>query len=455
MNIRLNLLILFLLSPSACTQASRGLSVQSNSVQSNYGSEVPRSQIPNSQISKERQIIIYVNGGQRISVPTNQTEVGILWSAPNNLVQHANYSKLLKSNYLPNSFLGEISELEALLASHYLEQLLNKNNATTRRVAKRAESYLPYIIEEIEKRGLPIELAALPMIESAYIPNAVSHAGAAGLWQIMPLTGKDLGLEVSNQSDERFHFEKSTQAALNHLEMLYASFNDWPLAISAYNCGEGRLRRALKISETNNLVDLLNYCKTMPPRKSPLSAETQRYVPQFIAASISLKSIGVLPNTGTRIVQDNQAITASETRTTGNTRPQGDTQGVSKASATSETPKNNTRTTGNVTTTNKKIRKSTTPTEVKTSIAQKTNVTRVNDAQTADKTRANGSQKASATRVNKTTTGATTKRTNAMRTNENINTATPKQKPLQLQGDYNIPSTNTQPQIRKMVKQNK
>ncbi len=286
MLIRCSIFIFILFLFSACTQTSSHSSMQRHS-----------NHVPKSQISETRQVKIITNGGQKIIVPTQKTEVGILWSPPNESTKNIRYAELLDNSYLSNSIIGQIGELETLLASRYLDQLLNKNELLTRKVAKRAMSYLPYIIEEIEKRGLPLELAALPMIESAYISNAVSHAGAAGLWQIMPLTGKELGLEVSRSNDERFNFQKSTKAALDYLEILYKRFNDWPLALSAYNCGPARLTRALRISNTNNLIDLLDYCKKSPKSTSPLKAETQRYVPQFIAAMLALKEIGVLSNT--------------------------------------------------------------------------------------------------------------------------------------------------------------
>ncbi len=145
-------------------------------------------------------------------------------------------------------------------------------------VAARAEFYLHYIVEEVEKRGLPIELALLPLVESTMNPFATSSESAAGLWQIMPATGKHLGLEQDWWYDGRRDLRDSTRAALDYLEMLHASFDDdWMLALAAYNSGKGRVLRAQKKSRQQGRPT--DYWSLELPR------ETRKYVPRLIALS--------------------------------------------------------------------------------------------------------------------------------------------------------------------------
>ena len=143
-------------------------------------------------------------------------------------------------------------------------------------VAGRAELYLYYIVEEVERRGLPMELALLPLVESTLNPFATSSERAAGLWQIMPATGKYLGLEQDWWYDGRRDIRDSTRVALDYLESLYAEFdNDWMLALAAYNSGKGRVGRARRANEAAGKPT--NYWSLSLPR------ETRHYVPRLIA----------------------------------------------------------------------------------------------------------------------------------------------------------------------------
>ena len=136
--------------------------------------------------------------------------------------------------------------------------------------------YFPIFEEALEREGLPMELKYLPVIESALRPNAISKAGASGLWQIMPKTAKGLGLEVNSLVDERRSPIASSDAAAKYLKELYNIYNDWSLAIAAYNCGPGNVNKA--IVRSGGKKDFWGIYHHLP-------RETRGYVPAFIAAN--------------------------------------------------------------------------------------------------------------------------------------------------------------------------
>ncbi len=138
--------------------------------------------------------------------------------------------------------------------------------------------YMPIFEEALEHYGLPLELKYLPVIESALRPAATSRVGAAGLWQFMINTGKKYGLEVNTLVDERRDPVKASYAAAHYLSDLYAMFNDWGLAIAAYNCGEGNVQRAILRSGKTDNADYWSIYGMLPK-------ETRGYVPAFIAAN--------------------------------------------------------------------------------------------------------------------------------------------------------------------------
>ena len=121
---------------------------------------------------------------------------------------------------------------------------------------KRAAKYLPFIESELKARNLPEDFKYLALAESALINNSVSSAGAAGIWQIMPGTARGLGLRVDDEVDERYHFEKSTRAALNYLESIYKKFNNWTLTAAAYNVGFNKVLFRLETQRIDNYYDL-------------------------------------------------------------------------------------------------------------------------------------------------------------------------------------------------------
>jgi len=146
---------------------------------------------------------------------------------------------------------------------------------TMQRILTRASRYLYYIVEEIEQRGLPTELALLPFVESAFNPTAYSRAHASGLWQFIPSTGLQYKLEQDKWRDLRRDPIASTQAALDYLEYLYETQGDWYLALASYNWGEGAVRRALQRNTQRGLGT--DYVTLRMP------AETRHYLPKLQA----------------------------------------------------------------------------------------------------------------------------------------------------------------------------
>ena len=143
------------------------------------------------------------------------------------------------------------------------------------RMVERSRRYLYHIVSEVEKRGMPAEIALLPMIESAYNPMAMSSGRASGIWQFIPSTGKFFGMKQNWWFDERRDVVAATEGALDYLDKLHAEFNDWYLALAAYNWGEGSVRRAIAYNAKRGLpIDYLNL-------KMP--AETRDYVPKLQA----------------------------------------------------------------------------------------------------------------------------------------------------------------------------
>ena len=143
------------------------------------------------------------------------------------------------------------------------------------RMTERSSKYLFHIVEELERRQMPTELALLPFIESAFNPQAVSSAKAAGMWQFMPATGKYFALKQNVFRDDRRDVLASTRAALDYLQKLYGMFGDWHLALAAYNWGEGSVSRAIAKNQKAGLGTSYNELN-MP-------AETRLYVPKLQA----------------------------------------------------------------------------------------------------------------------------------------------------------------------------
>lgn len=172
---------------------------------------------------------------------------------------------------------------------NYIARYVNPRYGTMNRILSLSRYYFPLIEEELIKAGLPVELRALPIIESALSTTATSPMGAVGLWQFMPTTGKSYGLEINSFVDERRDPVLATKAAVQYLKDLYRIYNDWTLAIAAYNCGPGNVNKAIRRSGgKRNYWDIYYY----------LPRETRGYVPAFIAVNYAFryhKEHGIAP----------------------------------------------------------------------------------------------------------------------------------------------------------------
>lgn len=167
-----------------------------------------------------------------------------------------------------------IPNLDSAAVDRWTERY-SKDPAYLLRMANRASQYLYNIVEEVEARNMPMELALLPFVESAFQPEALSRAKAAGLWQFMPATGKDYELEQNLWRDDRRDVLESTRAALDYFEYLHGLFGDWQLTLAAYNWGEGSVQRA--ISRAKRRKQSTDYAHLRMPR------ETANYVPKLEA----------------------------------------------------------------------------------------------------------------------------------------------------------------------------
>jgi membrane-bound lytic murein transglycosylase D len=163
-----------------------------------------------------------------------------------------------------------------------LNYFLNDARGFMTRSLNRGQKYIPIMKAILRQKGLPEELVYLALIESGYRTEAVSHASAVGPWQFIAPTGRRYGLTINEWVDERVDPIKSTYAAADYLLALYEMFNSWPLAIAAYNSGEGKIMKGMRKPDVDNYWD-------MAKEDGFLAAETKRYVPSFIAAAIIAK----------------------------------------------------------------------------------------------------------------------------------------------------------------------
>lgn len=162
------------------------------------------------------------------------------------------------------------------IVRNYIIRYTSPTSGLMSRVLGLSQYYFPMIEQELINAGLPVELRALPIIESALQATAKSRASAVGLWQFMYATGKAYGLEINSFVDERCDPLQSTRAACKYLKDLYRTYNDWSLALAAYNCGPGNVNKAIaRAGERGSFWDIYDF----------LPRETRGYVPAFIAAT--------------------------------------------------------------------------------------------------------------------------------------------------------------------------
>jgi membrane-bound lytic murein transglycosylase D len=168
----------------------------------------------------------------------------------------------------------ELPDVNSPLTSTHEEWYASRPDYV-KRMVERSQRYMFHIVEEVQKRGMPTEIALLPMIESAFNPQAFSRSKASGIWQFMPATGKHFGLQQTWWADNRRDVTAATNAALDYLQKLHGMFGSWDLALAAYNAGEGTVQRA--IDKNNSLGLPTNYLSlSLPP-------ETRNYVPKLQA----------------------------------------------------------------------------------------------------------------------------------------------------------------------------
>ncbi len=182
-------------------------------------------------------------------------------------------SKVLNlSNNIDFRFTKDVKE--------YIDIYTQNGKVSTSNILSTIPIYFPIFEEIIKAKNLPEELKVLAIVESHLKVNAKSSAGAAGLWQMIKGTAKSYNLRVGSSIDERYSVEQSTEAAMDFLQDLYSEFGDWTLALAAYNCGPGGVRRAIK--KSGGKTDFWEIKKYLP-------RETRRYVPKFIAISYILE----------------------------------------------------------------------------------------------------------------------------------------------------------------------
>lgn len=157
----------------------------------------------------------------------------------------------------------------------YIRTYVQLKTEKTRVMLGRRLTYFPLFEEKLKESGLPADLKYLSVVESALNARAVSRVGATGLWQFMPYTGKDYDLKQNGNVDERSDAVKSTEAAVRYLKHLYTQYNDWALALAAYNSGPGRVNSAIKRAHSRDFWVIQRF----------LPKETRNYVPAFIAAT--------------------------------------------------------------------------------------------------------------------------------------------------------------------------
>ncbi|PVX49844.1 transglycosylase-like protein with SLT domain [Balneicella halophila] len=183
----------------------------------------------------------------------------------------------------PVDFAGESAPLNRWYVKEALDRELLVNTywqSQTLLLIKRSARFIPLIEKILREEGMPDDIKYIAIIESGLIPTIVSPAGAAGLWQFMKSTGREYGLEVNSEVDERYHIEKATRAACDYLKKGKADLGSWTLAAAAYNAGFAGISRQMKRQNASNYYDLR------------LNPETGRYIYRILALKTILENPG-------------------------------------------------------------------------------------------------------------------------------------------------------------------
>lgn len=207
-----------------------------------------------------------------------------------------NYTELAKNDYGTDSPVTPTDEelVQRLMAmptviempfnsvvKSYIKMYVDRRRSLVESMLGMSTYYMPIFEQALEQEGVPLELKYLPIVESALNPNAVSPVGATGLWQFMLPTARGLGMEINSLVDERRDPICSSRMAARYLRQLYDIYNDWSLAIAAYNCGPGNVNKALRRAGEDKKKDFWEIYPYLP-------AETRGYVPCFIAANYAM-----------------------------------------------------------------------------------------------------------------------------------------------------------------------
>lgn len=178
-------------------------------------------------------------------------------------------------------FAGETTPLERWYVKEALDREFLVNTywqSQTLLLIKRAARFLPQIEQILQEEGVPDDIKYIAIAESGLIPTIVSPAGAVGLWQFMKSTGKEFGLEINDEVDERYHIEKATRAACDYLKKMKSELGNWTLAAAAYNAGKTGIKNQMERQDASNYYDLL------------LNPETGRYIYRIIALKTILQN---------------------------------------------------------------------------------------------------------------------------------------------------------------------
>ncbi len=209
------------------------------------------------------------------------------WYLKNYIQLDKNADKRASKSYSDQDYIDRLQSLHNVIempynkvVRAYIDMYVERKKSLVETMLGMSLYYMPIFEQALDRNGLPLELKYLPVIESALNPNAVSRAGATGIWQFMMATAKGEGLEVNSLVDQRRDPYKSSEAAARYLKKLYNTYGDWSLVIAAYNCGPGNVNKAMRRAGGGK-KDFWQIYQYLP-------AETRSYVPAFIAANYAM-----------------------------------------------------------------------------------------------------------------------------------------------------------------------